>query len=78
VVEPPASPAVYPHGPKPPLPDGILLPLSLAEIEAHPELEGWYFARKRDGTFLKRGPKATDASWNTSVAIATYQKKAKA
>ena len=77
VVEPPAPPAVYPNGPKPPLPDGLILPLSLAEVEAHPELEGWYFARKRDGTILKRGPKATDASWNTSVAFTTYQKKAR-
>ena len=78
MVEPPAvpvAPAVYPNGPKPPLPDGLTLPLLLAEIEAHPELEGWYFARKRDGTILKRGPKATDASWNMSVGIATYQKK---
>ena len=75
VVEPPAPPAAYPNGPKPPLPDGLRLPLSMAEIEAHPELEGWYFTRKRDGTILKRGPKATDASWNTSVGIATYQKK---
>ena len=78
VVEPPAPPAAYPNGPKPPLPDGFLLPLSMAEIQAHPELEGWYFARKPDGTILKRGPRATDASWNYSVAIATYQKKAKA
>jgi hypothetical protein len=77
VVEPPAAPAVYPNGPKPQL-HGITLPLSLAEIDAHPELEGWYFARKRDGTYVKRGPRATDASWNTSVGIATYQKKAKA
>ena len=77
VVEPPVPPAVYPNGPKPPLPDGLTLPLRLAEIEAHPELEGWYFTRKRDGTLVKRGPKATDLSWSTTVAYATYQKKAK-
>ena len=81
MVEPPAvpvAPAVYPNGPKPPLPDGLTLPLRLAEIEAHPELEFWYFVRRRDGTLLKRGPRATDSSWNTSVGIATYQRKAKA
>ena len=71
----PAAPAVFPDGPRPPLPEGLVLPLSMAEIEAHPELYGWYFVRKKDGTIIKRGPKATDPSWNHTVAIAHYQKK---